>query len=442
MKTDNQLFKSISLTALLFGGFAAAGFAQDTNKIVDPETKAPVILTTAPGGGEMNVGLSSVIEITFSSDMDETSLNGTTLLLQATFATATPGNQRDVMLNDQIRDRAAIRGSENSRHAATGAVNGTISYSDKVARFTPNGELQEGTLYTFTVTNGVKDSENIALETSQSWSFTTSGTPNSANLNMPNNRFGMERSESNRRTTDASQKDKATMIDLGKAGHFVILAKTTINNESKSRITGHTGEGSVTDESKIDKPKNENASTDAKRKSTSNRALVLQSSQSDTTSPDVDDAIEDMMAAYSDASMQSGNNVTTHKNEHFKSNKLTPGVHEWSNSLHLESDVTLSGSADDVWLFKIRNDLTMDEDIVITLTDGATADNVFWYVEGEVTIGKNAQFEGIILSMDEITLEKGAKLNGRMFSQAAISLDENTVTEPKSKPIQTSSIKR
>ena len=76
---------------------------------------------------------------------------------------------------------------------------------------------------------------------------------------------------------------------------------------------------------------------------------------------------------------------------------------------------------------------------MFTLTNGARAENVFWYVEGEVSVGGNASFEGIILSMNEITFDKGAKMNGRMFSQTSITLDDNTITEPKNMEGQASS---
>lgn len=147
-----------------------------------------------------------------------------------------------------------------------------------------------------------------------------------------------------------------------------------------------------------------------------------------------------MMSAYADAAMLNGDDVTTHNTKSFHHEPvLAPGVHEWSDSLQITSDVTLSGSADDVWIFKTSKNLTVNENTVFTLANGARAENVFWYIEGDVTIQKNVQFEGVILSMNEITLEEGAKLNGRMFSQTSINLDDNTITQPRSMTGQTTS---
>lgn len=192
MKIYKRFFKNISLTALLFTGFFAAGIAQDSTNLVDPEAKAPVILTTSPNGNELNVNLSSVIEITFSSDMDEKSINGSTLLLHATYKDTMNQLHSELMLDDQITDRSAVKNSGNYWQYTTSTIGGTINYSNKVAVFTPDTELKEGTLYTFTVTNGVKNLENITLANDQSWSFTTIGTSSSPFLDKPNHRYGLD----------------------------------------------------------------------------------------------------------------------------------------------------------------------------------------------------------------------------------------------------------
>jgi hypothetical protein len=425
MRKYKQAYKSITLSALLFAGFTAGAFAQDNNKIVDPEAKTPFIISTTPTGGEMNVEPGSVIEITFSSDMSESSINGSTLVLYATRADTVIDESSKLMLNEQIKD-SSMPESKASWEYTTNSVSGTINYSDKIATFTPNSDLEDGTLYTFTVTEGVKNSENIALESDYDWSFTTSGTSEPTYSDKQNDMQGMHKNEYSENAADTTLKANKNRIDLGKAGQFVILAQTNINNKSESMITGHIGEGSV--ENGL---KKENYNSDSERQGVTGQALVLESNLSDTTSPDVSEAIEDMLTAYNDASMQNGDDATVHETGGFHSNDLTPGVHEWSDSLHIASDVNFSGSKDDVWLIKIGSNLTIDENIVFTLNDGARSENIFWYVEGEVTIGKDANFEGIILSMNEITLEDGATLTGRMFSQASITLNENTVTEPR-----------
>ena len=38
---------------------------------------------------------------------------------------------------------------------------------------------------------------------------------------------------------------------------------------------------------------------------------------------------------------------------------LAPGVYKWGTGLLIPTDVTLTGSATDVWIFQIAQDLTM-----------------------------------------------------------------------------------
>ncbi len=422
MRTNKHLYERITLTALLFAVFSAGSIAQDASTIDSSETKTPTILATNPSDGEMNVNQNSVIEITFSNEMDAASINSNTLLLHATYAD-TLNEEFGEMQHQQISDNYTSEYSEKNREYTTDAVKGTISYSNKTAVFTPDGQLKKGAQYTFTVTNGVKNSENIALENDKKWSFTTTGAPDltysDKKSDKKNDRSSMEESEN--RSVKATSPNKKKAVDLGKAGEFVILAKKDVNNESGSKITGHVGEGSEAEKNKGDKdtPKQNN---DQK------------SDQSDmTSSPNVTEAIDVLESTFSNVSMhESDVEVTNHNTKSFHHDPaLKPGVHVWDSSIDITSDVTLSGDEDDVWIFKTGDDLTVSENTVITLADGAQADNIYWYVEGEASIGKNAEFEGIVLSMDEITLEEGAIVNGRMFSQSSITLDDNTITEPR-----------
>ncbi|MFO7847705.1 MAG: ice-binding family protein [Bacteroidota bacterium] len=436
MRTDKHFFKSIALTTLWVTSLATAGISQDLTTIVEPEAETPIIVSTSPSGNAMNVEPGDVIEITFSNEMDGTTIDGTTLLLQANYAD-TASEMHGQMRNDQIRGRAPLKKSGNSMQYSTSAVSGSISYSDKTALFTPISGLKEGTLYTFTVTTGVKNSENIALENDHNWSFTTAGTPGTAYSDNQVSTYGMQTNETDFSTTYALLTENQTTIDLGTAGLYVILAKDSIHTKSESRITGQTGEGSLADSAE-----KENNGISTELQADSDKTFVLQSNQNDKLFTDVTAAIEDMMKAYDDVSAQEGDSVTSQAGESFHTTELLPGVHQWSDSLYIESNVTLSGGANDVWIFKTGENLVVDENTVFTLTNGARAENIIWHAEGNVTIGPNARFEGIILSMNNITMEKGATLNGRMYSQTSVSLDDNTVTEPALMEGQTSSANR
>lgn len=109
---------------------------------------------------------------------------------------------------------------------------------------------------------------------------------------------------------------------------------------------------------------------------------------------------------------------------------LTPGVYKWSSGLLIPTDVTLAGSATDVWIFQIAQKLTMANGKRIVLSGGALAKNVFWQVSGLVDLGTTVQFEGIVLSQTSIALRNKATVNGRLLAGTAITIDGSTVREP------------
>jgi len=99
-------------------------------------------------------------------------------------------------------------------------------------------------------------------------------------------------------------------------------------------------------------------------------------------------------------------------------------------SLLTSAGVTLSGGANDVWIFQIAQDLTVDNSAMVALSGGAQAKNIFWQVSGQATLGTTANFKGIILSQTLISLNTGAVMNGRALAQTAVTLDATTITKP------------
>ncbi|MDP2944065.1 MAG: ice-binding family protein, partial [bacterium] len=107
---------------------------------------------------------------------------------------------------------------------------------------------------------------------------------------------------------------------------------------------------------------------------------------------------------------------------------LTPGVYKWDTGVTIPTDVTLSGGANDVWIFQIAQNLNISSATKIILSGGAQAGNIFWVVAGQTTIGTTAVFNGNILDQTAIVLNTGATLNGRALAQTAVTLDANSVT--------------
>jgi len=137
-----------------------------------------------------------------------------------------------------------------------------------------------------------------------------------------------------------------------------------------------------------------------------------------------------MEAAYVDAAGRPTPNFLELGTGNIGGMTLTGGLYKWAGTVTVPSSITISGSANDVWIFQIAGDLTVSNSVNITLTGGAQAKNVFWQVAGTVAIGTTSHFEGVILSKTGITLKTGASLKGRALAQTAVILDSNAITGP------------
>ncbi len=141
-------------------------------------------------------------------------------------------------------------------------------------------------------------------------------------------------------------------------------------------------------------------------------------------------AVNNMVTAYTDAAGRPSPDFTELGAGIIGGQTLTPGLYKWSTAVTIPTDVTISGGANDVWIFQIAGNLTMSSAVKVILSGGAQAKNIFWQVAGQATLGTTAHFEGIILSKTGITLQTGASINGRAFAQTAVILDKNAVTQP------------
>lgn len=111
---------------------------------------------------------------------------------------------------------------------------------------------------------------------------------------------------------------------------------------------------------------------------------------------------------------------------------LVPGLYKFtSDALISGSDLTLTGSASDVWIFQIASSLTVANGIHVVLAGGAQAANIYWQVGTSATLGTTVIFKGSILADQSIALHTLATLDGRALARiAAVTLDSNTITVP------------
>jgi hypothetical protein len=140
----------------------------------------------------------------------------------------------------------------------------------------------------------------------------------------------------------------------------------------------------------------------------------------------------DLLAAYNDAVSRSVGSQTLPGN--LGGLTFTPGLYANSSSVLISGgDVTLDaqGNANAVFIFKMGSTLTTGPGSQVILSRGAKASNVYWQVGSSATLDTTTIFKGNILAAISITLKTGAELDGRALTQTgAVTLDTNTITVP------------
>ena len=107
---------------------------------------------------------------------------------------------------------------------------------------------------------------------------------------------------------------------------------------------------------------------------------------------------------------------------------LKPGVYCFPTSAAITGTLTLSGSG--VYIFKIGSTLTTAAgNSHVVLTNGATANNVFWQVGSSATLGTGSVFKGTVIAYSSITSTTSATVDGRLIAlNGAVTLDTNQIT--------------
>jgi Ice-binding-like len=137
-----------------------------------------------------------------------------------------------------------------------------------------------------------------------------------------------------------------------------------------------------------------------------------------------------MQAAYTDAAGRTLPDFTELGAGNIDGLTLIPGLYKWGTGVSIPNGVTLTGGANDVWIFQIAQDLTVGNGAIVTLSGGAQAKNVFWQVAGQATLGTTSDVKGIILSQTLIGFNTGATILGRALAQTAVTLNATAVTNP------------
>ncbi|MCI4327921.1 MAG: DUF3494 domain-containing protein [Thermoplasmata archaeon] len=186
-------------------------------------------------------------------------------------------------------------------------------------------------------------------------------------------------------------------VYLGSAGHFEVLAGTTVTNTGKTTVHGNLGvspgsavtgfpPGTVT--GTIDKANTAAASAQ--------RALVT---------------------AYNNASGRTNCPIAVAGN--LGGQTLGPGLYKSTSSLSISSGaltLTAHGHPGAVFIFQIATKFTMSSGRHVILAGGAQQRNIYWVVGSSATLGTTSVLYGTILAHKSISMATGAVIHGRALA--------------------------
>ncbi len=328
----------------------------------------PTVLSTEPLLGATDVPLNASVRAVFSEPMDAASLSETTF-------TVTSGEPPTV-------------------------VSGTVLYSSTTAVFWPRARLLSHTVFTGTITTGALSARGVSLAADHVWTFTTGET---IAPGLP--------------------------VNLGMAGGFALLAKSGISTVPESSITGDVGLSPAA-ATFITGFSLDADATNTFARSTQVIGSVFAANYAVPTPANLTVAVLDMEHAFTDAASRAPDVTELGAGLLIDGTTLAPGVYRWGTGLSIPTSIFLEGSATDVWIFQIGQDLTMASGASVHLTGGALPQNVFWQVAGYIDLGTTAHCEGVMLSQTAIALNTGASVNGRLFAQTAITIEGSTIVQP------------
>lgn len=198
-------------------------------------------------------------------------------------------------------------------------------------------------------------------------------------------------------------------VDLGTAASFAVLGATTVTNTGATAISGNLGVSPGTAVTGFPPGTVTGGAIHA------GDAIAAQ-------------AHTDLQTAYTDAV---GRTPTASVTTDLAGQTLTSGVYNATAGISLNGTVTLDGQGNPnaVFIFQAASTLITGANSVVSLINGATANNVFWQVGSSATLGANTNFAGNILVFTSVTVTTGTTANANILAlNGAITLDTNTIT--------------
>ena len=109
---------------------------------------------------------------------------------------------------------------------------------------------------------------------------------------------------------------------------------------------------------------------------------------------------------------------------------LGPGVHSIDGAGNIAAKLTLSGTATDLFIIKIKGAFITTAGAEVVLQGGVLASNVFWIADGGIPLGANTTISGTLISRGTaISIGAGSIVTGKIFTVfGAIATNNNTIT--------------
>ena len=335
-----------------------------------PETTQPTVSFTGPASLATNVAINRPVRATFSEAMNATTVTG------GAFTVTGPG---------------------------VTPVNGTVTYNDgsMTAIFTPASNLAANTVFTATISTAAMDQAGNAMAANKVWTFTTGSTAAAG----------------------------PGPVNLGSAGDYVILAKSGVSTTGVTSVVGNIGVSPAAATALTGFSQTLDATNQFSTSSLVTGKLYA-ADYAPPTPANLTAAVLDMETAYTDAAGRTSPDFTELGAGNINGMTLAPGLYTWGTGVRFPSAVTLSGGANDDWIFQIAQGLTVGNSAIVTLSGGAQAKNVFWQVGGQATLGTASNFKGTILSKTLIAVNTRAVVRGRALAQTAVTLNATAISTP------------
>ncbi|KAF7340545.1 Antifreeze protein [Mycena sanguinolenta] len=219
------------------------------------------------------------------------------------------------------------------------------------------------------------------------------------------------------------------VVPLGTAGNFAILAKSRVNIDAISAITGDVGVDSAASNALNGFQLVQDASQQFWT-SAQVDGRVLDAAAAPPTPAVLATAVQDMNTAFRDAMTRPNPDFKGLGDGRIGGSVLTPGLYKWTTGVTISSDITLSGGPTDTWIFQISGSFNQASKVEMTLVGGALPQNIIWAIAGTVTFGSDTIFQGNILAKTNVDIDENALGNGCIFAGKAVSLDKATIIRP------------